>query len=81
MIVPFLNKLKKGNLVKPTSLAKSSKLKTHSSTHRKIQKIYSKKKKIGKFSKLNDIIKSVSKSIHRPYIGDEDDDDDEDDEY
>ena len=45
VIVPFLNKLKKGNLVKPTSLAKSSKLKTHSSTHRKIQKIYSKKKK------------------------------------
>ena len=58
VIVPFLNKLKKGNLVKPTSLAKSSKLKTHSSTHRKIQKIHS-KKNIGKFIKLNDIIKSV----------------------
>ena len=43
-IAPFSNKLKKDNPIKSKSVAKSSKLKTHSSTHKKIQKIHSKKK-------------------------------------
>ena len=79
-IAPFSNKLKKDNPIKSKSVAKSSKLKTHSSTHKKIQKIHSKKNKNGKSSKFNDIIKFVSKSIDCPHIDDtcDDDDDDED---